>query len=209
MKFYDCKTAPSPRRVRIFIAEKGIDVETIYVDLKSGEQLGEPFRKINPYCTVPVLEIPDGTRLTTTAGIWAYLESKYPNPPLMGETPKERGMIANIQWQVEINGFFAMADFMRNSAAGMKDRALPGPYRYEQIPQLAERGKLRTQQFLGTIDALIGDKQFAAGSKFSVADIDLLVFIDFARWRKLVLPETATNALRWYHNISQRASTQL
>ena len=209
MKFYDCKRAPSPRRARIFIAEKGIDVETIYVDLASREHMGQEFRKINPNCTVPVLEIQDGTRFTTTAGIWAYLESKYPNPTLMGETAKERGLIANIQWQIEINGFLAMAEFLRNSVPAMKNRALPGPYDYEQIPKLADRGKSRTLQFLSAIEEMIGDKPYVAGNKFSIADIDLLVFIDFAGWRKLTLPSTSTNALRWYRTILKRPSSKL
>ena len=91
MKFFDCKTAPSPRRVRIFIAEKGISVETVPVDLRSKEQLNPDFRSINPHCTVPVLELDDGTRLATTAGIWRYLEAAYPDPALMGETPKAAG----------------------------------------------------------------------------------------------------------------------
>ena len=75
VKFYDCQTAPSPRRARIFLAEKGISVETIQVDLRSGEHLTPKFKEINPFCTVPVLELDDGTRLKSTAGIWNYLES--------------------------------------------------------------------------------------------------------------------------------------
>ena len=209
MKFYDCKTAPSSRRARIFIAEKGIDVETIYVDLESREHMGQEFRRINPNCTVPVLEIPDGTRFTTTAAIWAYLESKYPNPALIGETAKERGVITDIQWQIEVNGFLAMAEFLRNSAPTMKNRALPGPYDYEQIPDLADRGKSRTLQFLSDIEEIIGDKPYVAGDKFSIADIDLLVFVDFAGWRKLTLPTTSTNALRWYRTIRKRPSSKI
>ena len=209
MKFFDCKTAPSPRRARIFIAEKGITVETVPVDLRSKEQLDPHFRSINPHCTVPVLELDDGTRLTTTAGIWRYLEAAYPDPALMGETPKQRGIISDLQWHIEMNGFMAMAEFLRNSAPAMKGRALTGPQDYEQIPELADRGKLRVQSFLEEIDQIIANKLYAAGDQFSVADIDLLVFIDFATWRKLSLPEGAVNARRWYENIRARPSTQL
>ena len=85
MKFYDCRTAPSPRRVRIFIAEKGIEIETIEVDLGSKEQLSSEFKKINPNCTVPVLLLDDGTRYTSTAGIRNYLEALHPTPNLMGK----------------------------------------------------------------------------------------------------------------------------
>ena len=209
MKFFDCKTAPSPRRVRIFIAEKDIAVETILVDLRSKEQLGVEFKTINPHCTVPVLELDDGVRLTTTAGIWRYLEATYPNPPLMGETPQQRGVIADLQWHIEMNGFMAMAEFLRNSAPAMKGRALTGPHDYDQIPELADRGKLRVQRFLEEIDQVIGDKPYVAGDRFSVADIDLLVLIDFSAWRKLSLPAGATNARRWYEAVRARPSAQL
>ena len=209
MKFFDCKTAPSPRRVRIFIAEKDIAVETILVDLRSKEQLGVEFKTINPHCTVPVLELDDGARLTTTAGIWRYLEATYPDPPLMGETPQQRGMIADLQWHIEMNGFMAMAEFLRNSAPAMKGRALTGPHDYDQIPELADRGKLRVQRFLEEIDQVIGDKPYVAGDRFSVADIDLLVLIDFSAWRKLSLPAGATNARRWYEAVRARPSAQL
>ena len=209
MKFFDCKTAPSHRRVRNFIAEKCITVETVPVDLRSNEQLDPDFRSINPHCTAPVLELDDGTRLTTTAGIWRYLEAAYPDPALMGETPKQRGIISDLQWHIEMNGFMAMAEFLRNSAPAMKGRALTGPQDYEQIPELADRGKLRVQSFLEEIDQIIANKLYAAGDQFSVADIDLLVFIDFAAWRKLSLPEGAENARRWYENVGARPSTQL
>ena len=209
MKFFDCKTAPSPRRVRIFIAEKSIAVETILVDLRSKEQLGVEFKTINPHCTVPVLELDDGGRLTTTAGIWRYLEATYPDPPLMGETPQQRGVIADLQWHIEMNGFMAMAEFLRNSAPAMKGRALTGPHDYDQIPELADRGKLRVQRFLEEIDQVIGDKPYVAGDRFSVADIDLLVLIDFSAWRKLSLPAGATNARRWYEAVRARPSAQL
>ena len=209
MKFFDCKTAPSPRRVRIFIAEKSIAVETILVDLRSKEQLGVEFKTINPHCTVPVLELDDGARLTTTAGIWRYLEATYPDPPLMGETPQQRGVIADLQWHIEMNGFMAMAEFLRNSAPAMKGRALTGPHDYDQIPDLADRGKLRVQRFLEEIDQVIGDKPYVAGDRFSVADIDLLVLIDFSAWRKLSLPAGATNARRWYEAVRARPSAQL
>ena len=209
MKFFDCKTAPSPRRVRIFIAEKSIAVETILVDLRSKEQLGVEFKTINPHCTVPVLELDDGARLTTTAGIWRYLEATYPDPPLMGETPQQRGVIADLQWHIEMNGFMAMAEFLRNSAPALKGRALTGPHDYDQIPELADRGKLRVQRFLEEIDQVIGDKPYVAGDRFSVADIDLLVLIDFSAWRKLSLPAGATNARRWYEAVRARPSAQL
>ena len=209
MKFYDCRTAPSPRRVRIFIAEKDLKIDTVEIDMRKGEQLGDTFRAINPNCTVPVLELDDGTRLLTTAGIRHYLEDLHPEPGLMGTTAKEKGVIADVQWQIEFGGFMAMADALRNSVPGMKGRALPGPIDYEQIPELAERGKQRAQRFLDSVDEMIGDKPFVAGTHFSIADIDLLIMIDFAGWLKLSLPDGATNAHRWYEAVSARPSAKL
>ena len=208
MKFYDCKTAPSPRRARIFIAEKNIPVEHIEVDLRNAEQMSDAFRAINPYCTVPVLELDDGTHLTTTAGIWQYLEAAYPEPALMGKTAEQKGIIADLQWRIETGGFMAMSEYLRNSAPAMKGRALTGTVNYEQIPELAVRGKDRLTHFFDDIDELVGTKPYVAGETFSVADIDLLVVVDFAKWRKITLPETAVNAWRWYETVSARPSAQ-
>ena len=208
MKFYDCKTAPSPRRARIFIAEKNIPVEHIEVDLRNAEQMSDAFRAINPYCTVPVLELDDGTHLTTTAGIWQYLEAAYPEPALMGKTAEQKGIIADLQWRIETGGFMAMSEYLRNSAPAMKGRALTGTVNYEQIPELAVRGQDRLTHFFNDIDELVGTKPYVAGETFSVADIDLLVVIDFAKWRQITLPMTAVNAWRWYETVSARPSAQ-
>ena len=209
MKFYDCKMAPSPRRARIFIAEKGLEIETVEVDLGTQEQLTPEFQAINPYCTVPVLELDDGTRLLSSSGIWRYLEAAYPEPPLMGTTPEEKGVIADLQWRIEMDGLMAVGEALRNSAPRMKDRALTGPVNYAQNPALAERGRARVEHFLAGVDDMIGDKPFVAGDTYSIADIDLLVVIDFAKWLKLGLPEGATRARAWHEKVSERASSKL
>jgi glutathione S-transferase len=209
MKFYDCSTAPSPRRARIFIAEKGLDIETVEVDLRAGEQMSPEFRVVNPSCTVPVLVCDDGTTLTSTAGIRGYLEAAYPEPSLTGTTAAEKGRVADVQWRVEMEGMLAMSEALRNSAPRMKGRALTGAFDYEQIPALAERGRARVERFLEGVDALIGDKPFAAGDNYSIADIDLLVVIDFAGWIKMGLPQAANNARRWYDAVSARPSAKL
>ncbi len=206
MKFYDCQTAPSPRRVRIFIAEKGLDIETVEVNMREGEQMSEAYRAINPNCTVPALVLDDGTVLTTTAGIRAYLEAVHPDPALLGRTPAERGTVADLLWQIETAGSSAVAEALRNSSPRMVDRALPGPVNYAQIPELAERGKQRLQNFLNGVDAMIGDKPFVAGDAYTAADIDLLVTVDFAGWLKMSLPEDAANAQRWYESVKSRPS---
>ncbi len=177
--------------------------------MREGEQLSPAFRAVNPNCTVPVLELDDGTKLLTTAGIRHYLEALHPEPSLMGATAKEKGVIADMQWQIEFGGSLAIAEALRNSAPRMKGRALPGPVDYEQIPELAERGKQRAQRFLDNLDAMIGDKPFVAGDNYSIADIDLLIMVDFAGWLKMALPEGAANARRWYEAVSSRPSAKL
>ena len=209
MKFYDCSTAPSPRRVRIFIAEKGLEIETVNISIADGEQLSDDFRAVNSNCTLPALEIDDGPNILNTAGIWAYLEYKFPEPPLMGRTAAEKGHVADIRWQIEFNGSMGMAEALRNSTPRMKGRALPGPDNYEQIPELAERGKARALKFLDRIEGMIGEKPFVAGDSYSVADIDLMVFLDFAKWLKMGLSDDAKNAQRWYEAVSSRPSAKL
>lgn len=211
MKFYDCQTAPSPRRARIFIAEKGLmdELERVEVNLREKEQMTPEFARINPFLTVPVLELDDGTRLNNSPGIWRYLEETHPEPPLMGRTPLEKAEIAQWQWRIELDGIGAVGECLRNSMSGMKGRATTGKYSYEQIPELAERGKLRAERFMETLDEIVGDKPFVAGSAYSVADIDALVYVDFAKWIKVEIPENCANVKRWYAEVSARPSAKL
>lgn len=209
MKFYDCKTAPSPRRARIFIAEKGLEIETVEVDLGQQEQLTDAFKRINPRCTVPVLELDDGTFLTENAGIAAYLEARYPVPPLLGTTPEEKGLIASWNARVELEGLWPIADALRNRAKGMVGRAITGPSDYEQIPALAERGAARGVEFFEMLDQRLGESEHVAGDGFSVADITALVVADFAGWVKLGPTDAHTHTRRWLESVRQRPSAAL
>src|SRR6266853_4933605 len=157
MKFYDCTMAPSPRRVRIFLAEKGIALPMVQVDLRAGEQLGPAFRAVNPECTVPVLELDDGARIADVMAICVYFEALRPEPPLMGVGAQDRANVTAWQRRVEREGFFAVAEAFRNSTPAFKQRALPGPDDYEQIPALVERGRARVGKFFGMLDACLAD----------------------------------------------------
>lgn len=206
MRFYDCRTAPSPRRVRIFLAEKGIDVDTVQVDLAAGEQFGEAFRKVNPDCVVPALELDDGSCISEVVAICQYLEEIYPEPALFGTTPEERARTSMWNAKVEQQGLFAMADAFRNSVKGLAGKAVTGPESYEQIPELAERGRLRVEQFFHRLDGQLADNGFVAGDRFSIADISALVLVDFAKWMKILVPDDAENLSRWYAEVSRRPS---
>ena len=208
MKFYDCATAPSPRRVRMFIAEKGLadEIETVEVNLRDAEQLGDAFREINPYCTVPVLELNDGTRLLSTAGCCRYLEEAFPEPPLMGRGAEERAIVADMEWRMEIDGFMAAGEALRNAAKRLANRALVGPDDYAQIPELAERGRQRAARFMETLDTILADRDYVAGAAFSIADITAYCTVDFAQWAKVEVPDGASNLQRWYEAVKARPS---
>lgn len=206
MKFYDCQTAPSPRRARIFLAEKGIEVETIEVDLGNREQLTDAFRKINPRCTVPVLELDDGTVLTENSGIAATLEALVPDPPLLGISPQEKGLVASWNTRVELEALWPIADAFRNRAKGMAGRAITGPTDYAQIPELAERGRARALEFFDVLDEQLGRSKYLAGKNFSMADITAFVVVEFASWVKIDALDGHPNTQRWVDELKSRPS---
>lgn len=206
---YDCATAPSPRRARILLAEKGIAHQTIEVDLRHGEQLGDAYRQVNPQCTVPALRIDAEPLLTDNAAITAYLEARFPEPPLLGSTPQEKAEIASWQWRVEFEGLLAIAEALRNSAPAMADRALPGPVDYPQIPALAQRGLARVQQFFVTLNDRLAGRDFIAADRFSIADITAVVAVDFARVVRVKPAEQHPHLQRWRQAMAQRPSMAL
>ena len=206
--FYDCATAPSPRRARMFIAEKGLDIPTVQVDLRSKEQLGEAFRAINPRCTVPALKLPDGIVLGDNVSIARYLEEIRPDPPLMGRDPVEKAVIAEWNAIAESDGLLAMAEIIRNSLPGMKGRALTGPRDYDQITELVERGKARIKHFFELLNARLETNAYLGGEAFSVADITAFVVVEFAGWVKLAPAENQTALIEWRTAIAERPSAK-
>lgn len=206
---YDCSTAPSPRRARILLAEKGVRHETVQVDLRAGEQLGEAFRRINPQCTVPALRTEEGTVLADNAAIAAYLEARFPEPPLFGVTPLEKAEIASWGWRAEFEGLLAIAEAMRNSSPAMANRALPGPVNYAQVPELAQRGLARLQQFFATLNERLAGRDYVAGDRFSVADITAVVAVDFARIVKVKPVEQHPEVARWRAAMAARPAMAL
>jgi len=209
MKFYDSATAPSPRRARMVIAEKRIDVETVEVDLRSGQQFSEDFMAVNPGCTVPVLVTDDGDSLCENASIVRYLEALYPDPPLLGTSPIDQARVAEWVWRSEFEGLISVMEVLRNTSKAMKDRALPGPDPVPQIPELAERGMARGQRFFKTMDKRLTDTPWLAGDAFSFADISAFVFVEFAAWVKMVPGEELEALAKWRDACKARPSGQV
>ncbi len=209
LTLYDCATAPSPRRARILLAEKGVAHATVQVDLRSGEHLGVAYRAVNPQCTVPALRTDDGLLLTDNAAISAWLEASFPQPPLLGSTPQEKAEIASWNWRMEFDGLLAVAEALRNSSPAMANRALPGPIDYAQIPALAERGLARVQQFLVALDERLAGRDFVAADRLSIADITAVVTVDFARVVKIRPDERHPHLQRWRAAMAQRPSMAL
>ena len=206
---YDCATAPSPRRARVLLAEKGVVHQTVEIDLRNGEQLSEAYRQVNPQCTVPALRTDEGLLLTDNAAITAYLEARYPQPALLGGTPHEKAEIASWNWRIEFEGLLAIAEALRNSAPAMANRALPGPVDYAQIPELAQRGLARVQQFFVTLNDRLNGRDFIATDRFSIADITAVVAVDFARVVKVKPGEQHPHLQRWRAVMAQRPSSSM
>ncbi|ATG38497.1 glutathione S-transferase family protein [Phaeobacter piscinae] len=209
MIFYDCSTAPNPRRARMFIAEKGLDIETRDISIAKGEQMSEEFRAINPQATLPVLVTDGELILTENLGIAAYLEALHPEPPLMGRTPEEKGQVLMWHAIVEAQGGLPIAEALRNSHPAFAHRAIPGPENHAQIPELAERGRSRTQKFFDLLEARLQQSTFVALDHLTLADIAAFVFVDFARVIKMRIPEGNTATRGWYDRIAARPSAQL
>ena len=174
--------------------------------MRHGEQLSDAYRIINPQCTVPALRTDDGLLLTDNAAITAWLEARFPQPPMLGSTPQEKAQIASWNWRIEFEGLMAIAEAMRNSAPAMANRALPGPVDHAQIPALAQRGLARLQQFLVTLNDRLAGRDFIATDSFSIADITAVVAVDFARVVKVKPGELHPHLLRWRAGMAQRAA---
>lgn len=208
MKLYDMKMAPNPRRVRIFLAEKGIsDFDRVEIDISEGENLREEFLKINPRGQIPTLVLDDGTCLDESVAICRYLEETCPEPNLMGVDPLQKAKIEAAQRHMEFDGMLALVEAFRNSAPFFAERAYPGlPAGYPAIPELAERGKKRFLVFLDALETRLSGQAYVAGDIFSIADITALCTIDFARVVKIRPTQAHVNVRRWHEAVSSRPS---
>ena len=200
MKLYDGGRAPNPRRVRVFLAEKGIAVPTVQVDLGKLEQKTEAFAAINPVQRVPVLELDDGTRLSESIAICRYFEELNPEPPLFGTTAIEKAMIEMWNRRLELHLFFPISHVFRNTHPAMAKMEVP------QVPAWAEANKPRIAEILHVLDADLADRPFVAGDRYSVADITGLCAVDFMKPAKLAVPDDCANVRRWHADVAARPS---
>ena len=207
MRLYQSNGSPNSRRVRMFLAEKGIKLDLVPVDLGAKEQFTEAYRAINPRSVVPTLLLDDGTAIGEVPAILRYLEEIYPDGALHGSSAKERALVTMWERRAEQEGFASVMEAVRNAVAGLKGRAIAGPYDYEQIPALVERSKQRMSNLYRDLDARLREAAFVGGEQFSVADITAVVTVDFAT-KAIAQPIPAELAAvqRWYDRIASRPS---
>jgi glutathione S-transferase len=207
MKLYDAAWAPSPRRVRIFLAEKGIEVERVMVDLRTDEQLTDPYLAVNPRGAVPALELDSGEVICESAAICRYFEALQPEPALFGRTPLEIGRIESWTRRIESDGYAAAVYALRNARPAFADRGVPGKWpTIPQIPELGARGLIMWDAFMDALETWMKGREWIAGDSYSFADISALVTIDFARAAKLAVPDQSHNILKWHERVSARPS---
>ena len=202
MKLYESGRAPNPRRVRIFLSEKGITVPSEQIDLAAQEQKSPEFTALNPMQRVPVLALDDGTVIAESMAICRYFERLRPEPPLFGRGPKEEALVEMWNRRMELNLLSAVMNVFRHTHPAMKEMESP------QVPEWAEVNKPRIAEFLAILDAELENQLFIAGDHFTVADITGLVAIEFMRPARLELAEDLSNVRRWYAQISARPSAK-
>jgi glutathione S-transferase len=202
MKLYDSKMAPNPRRTRIFLAEKGIDVPTEQVDMMKMEHRTPEYTAINPLQRMPALVLDDGTVITESLAICRYFEALQPEPPLFGVGAKESALVEMWSRRVENNFFATVAAVFRHLHPAMKELEVP------QVPAWAEANRPRVTAFLELLDGELAKREFIAGDRFSIADITALCTVDFMKPARLSVPEGAANVKRWHAAVSARPSAK-
>ena len=206
LKLYHAANSPNSRRVRIFLAEKGLKPTLIPVDLGEGEQHSDAYRAINPRRVVPALVLEDGTTIGEVPAIMRYLDEAFPEGPMLGASPKDKGLIVMWERFAELEGFAPVMEGVRNKVERLKGRAIAGPHDYEQIPALVDRSVLRVRNFLADLNERLEEVSFVAGEQFSAADITALVTIDFAKALDISIPQERRALMRWKDEVSARPS---
>ena len=202
MKLLETRMAPNPRRVRIFLAEKGIQVPTEELDLMKGELQRESFTKLNALQRVPVLQLDDGTAICESMAICRYFEELHPEPPLFGTGALGRAMVEMWQRRMELGLMSAVTSAFRHLHPAMAEREVP------QVAAWGEANKPRALEMLRILDEQLAGNRFVAGDAYSVADITALVTVDFMKPARVQRPEGLANLDRWYKEVASRPSAK-
>lgn len=209
MKLYDFALAPNPRRVRMFLAEKGLEIPSVQINTREREQFSDAFKAVNPRCIVPALELDDGTCIDESVAICRYIEEIQPEPPLMGRDAREKALVEMWNRRAEFDGILAVGDMVRNSLPLFEDRGIAGlPGGVPQIPALVDRGRKTMDRFLGYLDDHLADHPYLAGDGFTIADITAFIAIDFSQRAEYSVPAGCTHMLRWLGDVAARPSAK-
>ncbi len=201
MKIYNSPMAPNPRRVRIFLAEKGIQVPYEDIDIGKAVNRQPEFRKKNPLAGVPVLELDDGTCIAESVAICRYFEELHPEPPLFGVGAKDRAIVEMWNRRIEFTLFIPIADSFRQRHEFFKGRI-------RQCPEYAEIQRQNAEDSLKWLETELANRRFIAGDKLTIADITAMVAVDFGRISKIAIQPDQKNLARWHAEVSARPSAK-
>lgn len=202
MKLFDGGRAPNPRRVSVYLAEKGIDVPRVQIDMGAMGHRSDEIARRNPLRRLPVLELDDGTILTESIAICRYFEELHPEPPLFGRGALGKALVEMWQRRMEWNLMFPVAQAFRHIHPAMKEWEVP------QVGEWGEANKPRALEFMAILDSELASREFAAGDEYSVADITGMIAIDFCKPARIVVPEEFANLRRWHAALKARPSAE-
>jgi glutathione S-transferase len=200
LKLYSSNLAPNPRRVRVFLAEKGVKIPTVEVDLAKLEHKTQAFSAISPFQVIPALELDNGVIISESIAICRYIEELHPEPNLFGLTPLERATIEMWQRRVEWHLLMPIAQVFRHTHPKMAEMEQP------QVPDWAMANRPRVARAMSIFDQTLKDRPFVAGERFTVADITGLVSLDFTSKARIAIPPELVNLGRWHAALQQRPS---
>ncbi|KGF68090.1 glutathione S-transferase [Hoeflea sp. BAL378] len=202
MKLYDGGRAPNPRRVSVFLAEKGIEIDKVPVDMGQMGHKSEEVTQLNPLQRLPVLVLDDGTAISESVAICRYFEELHPEPPLMGTDARDRAIVEMWNRRMELNYLAAVAAAFRHTHPAMKEWEVP------QIAEWGEANRPKVLSFLELLDQELAGREFIAGDSYTIADITGMIAFDFMKPARIERPEHLTNVMRWYGTVSARPSAK-
>ncbi|MCO6186239.1 glutathione S-transferase family protein [Rhizobium sp. L1K21] len=200
MKLFDGGRAPNPRRVDIFLREKGIEIERVPVDMGALGHKAPEITALNPLQRLPVLQLDDGTVICESVAICRYFEEIHPEPNLFGATPLERAQVEMWNRRAELSFLGAVAAAFRHIHPAMKEWEVP------QVPEWGEVNKPKAVEFLIFLNSELAGRDYIAGDRFTIADITMAVGFDFMKPARITCPPELENVLAWHQRVAARPS---